>query len=149
MRSRVIIDVLGEACASCLRRASCRSAGSAYFARSGRACVDEAAFGYVNAFTDHVNVGFFLGALLKDPARLLEGTGKRGRHVKLRPGRVVDAAYVDIKGGSGCESIAAAEEPAAARQRRARCAPQYAPRGGPYVLDCQRVRDRIVGSRPR
>ena len=69
------------------------------------ACVDDAAFGYVNAFKDHVNVGFFFGALLKDPARLLEGTGKRGRHVKLRPGlavdaaalaQLIDAAYVDI-----------------------------------------------------
>jgi hypothetical protein len=70
------------------------------------ACVDDAAFGYVNVFKDHVNVGFFFGALLKDPARLLEGTGKRGRHVKLRPNREVDsaalaqlveAAYVDIR----------------------------------------------------
>jgi hypothetical protein len=70
------------------------------------ACVDDAAFGYVNAFGDHVNVGFFFGALLNDPARLLEGTGKRGRHVKLRPGRdvdgaalaqLVDAAYADIR----------------------------------------------------
>lgn len=70
------------------------------------ACVDDAAFGYVNAFRDHVNVGFFFGALLKDPGRLLEGTGKRGRHVKLRPGReidsatltqLVDAAYRDIR----------------------------------------------------
>ena len=56
------------------------------------ACVDDAAFGYVNAFKDHVNVGFFFGALLKDTARLLEGTGKRGRHVKLRPGCEVDSA---------------------------------------------------------
>lgn len=70
------------------------------------ACVDDAAFGYVNAFRDHVNVGFFFGALLKDPARLLEGTGKRGRHVKLWPGRevdsaalaeIVEAAYADIR----------------------------------------------------
>jgi hypothetical protein len=70
------------------------------------ACVGDAAFGYVNAFKDHVNVGFFFGALLKDPAHLLEGTGKRGRHVKLRPGQDVDAdalaqlvetAYVDIR----------------------------------------------------
>ena len=70
------------------------------------ACVGDAAFGYVNAFRDHVNVGFFFGALLNDPARLLEGTRKRGRHVKLRPGRavdatalarLVDAAYVDIR----------------------------------------------------
>ena len=70
------------------------------------ACVDDAAFGYVNAFKDHVNVGFFFGAVLDDPSRLLEGTGKRGRHVKLLPGRdvdsaalarLVDAAYVDIR----------------------------------------------------
>ena len=56
------------------------------------ACVGDAGFGYVNAYRDHVNVGFFVGALLDDPARLLEGTGKRGRHVKLRPGAAVDAA---------------------------------------------------------
>jgi hypothetical protein len=70
------------------------------------ACVDDAAFAYVNAFKHHVDVGFFFGALLKDPACLLEGTGKRGRHVKLRPGRdvdadalaqLIDAAYVDIR----------------------------------------------------
>jgi hypothetical protein len=70
------------------------------------ACVDDGAFAYVNAFKDHVNVGFFFGALLKDPALLLEGTGKRGRHVKLRPGRDIDfaalaqlitTAYVDIR----------------------------------------------------
>lgn len=69
------------------------------------ACVDDASFAYVNAFKDHVNVGFFFGALLTDPARLLEGTGKRGRHVKLWPGRevdsmalarLVDTAYVDV-----------------------------------------------------
>ena len=70
------------------------------------ACVGDAAFGYVNAYTNHVNVYFFFGALLPDPARLLEGTGKLGRHVKLRPGHEVDAAalaqlvdmaYVDIR----------------------------------------------------
>lgn len=56
------------------------------------ACVGDAAFGYVNAFTAHVNVGFFLGAWLDDPARLLEGTGKRMRHVKIRPGQQPDSA---------------------------------------------------------
>ena len=50
----------------------------------------DAAFGYVNAFTAHVNVGFFLGAHLADPAGLLEGTGKNMRHVKLRPGSEID-----------------------------------------------------------
>jgi hypothetical protein len=70
------------------------------------ACVGDAAFAYVNAFTAHVNVGFFRGAELADPARLLEGTGKYMRHVKLRPNSVVDAAalialidaaYIDMK----------------------------------------------------
>ena len=55
------------------------------------ACVGEAAFAYVNAFSAHVNVGFFRGAALSDPSGLLEGTGKFMRHVKLGPGRHVDA----------------------------------------------------------
>jgi hypothetical protein len=63
-------------------------------------------FGYVNVFTSHVNVGFFYGVALPDPARLLQGTGKFMRHVKLRPGTAIDAgsltrlvemAYSDIK----------------------------------------------------
>jgi len=70
------------------------------------ACVGDAAFGYVDAFTAHVNVGFFRGASLPDPARLLAGSGKRMRHVKLRPDAKTDAAalraliaaaYKDIK----------------------------------------------------
>src|SRR5215475_2814421 len=50
------------------------------------ACLGDAAFAYVNVFTSHVNVGFFHGASLPDPARLLQGTGTFMRHVKLRPG---------------------------------------------------------------
>src|SRR6266545_2282627 len=74
--------------------------------RCPTACVDDAAFGYVNAFKDHVNVGFFRGAEIADPRGLLEGTGKFMRHVKLRPERDVDAtalmelietAYSDMK----------------------------------------------------
>lgn len=70
------------------------------------ACLGDAPFGYVNAFTSHVNVGFFYGAELPDPAGLLEGNGKRMRHVKLTPGvavnsaalsRLIDDAYSDIK----------------------------------------------------
>jgi hypothetical protein len=37
-------------------------------------------------FRVHVNVGFFHGASLDDRACLLEGSGKRMRHVKLRWG---------------------------------------------------------------
>jgi hypothetical protein len=70
------------------------------------ACVEDAPFGYVNSFKSHVNIGFFCGALLGDPAHLLVGSGKRMRHVKLNPGRqqnevalrdLIAAAYVDIK----------------------------------------------------
>jgi hypothetical protein len=71
------------------------------------ACVADAAFGYVNAFKAHVNVGFFRGAEIADPDGLLEGTGRFMRHVKLRPERDVNAtalrklieiAYTDMKG---------------------------------------------------
>jgi hypothetical protein len=70
------------------------------------ACVGDAAFGYVNAFTAHVNVGFFLGAAMDDPDSLLEGGGKFMRHVKLRPEhplddaalkKLIQAAYKDMK----------------------------------------------------
>ena len=56
------------------------------------ACVGDAAFAYVNAFSAHVNVGFFRGAELADPGGLLAGTGKFMRHVKLRLQCDVDAA---------------------------------------------------------
>jgi hypothetical protein len=61
------------------------------------ACVGDAAFAYVNAFSAHASIGFFHGATLPDPAGLLEGTGKRMRHVKLRPGSETDqAALADL-----------------------------------------------------
>ena len=68
--------------------------------------VGDAPFGYVNVFRSHVNVGFFNGAELNDPTGLLEGSGRRMRHVKVRPGddfnvaalsALIDAAYADIK----------------------------------------------------
>ena len=70
------------------------------------ACLGDAPFGYVNVFTSHVNVGFFRGSELPDPAHLLQGAGKFMRHVKLKPGiatndaalsRLIDTAYSDIK----------------------------------------------------
>ena len=70
------------------------------------ACAGDAAFGYVDAFSAHANVGFFFGAELDDPAGLLEGAGKRMRHVKVRWGQPINdaalsaliaAAYRDIR----------------------------------------------------
>lgn len=59
------------------------------------ACVEGAAFAYVNVFSSHVNLGFFRGACLHDPQHLLQGSGKRMRHVKIRPGQVPDAAALE------------------------------------------------------
>ncbi|CAM4120745.1 DUF1801 domain-containing protein [Roseateles saccharophilus] len=69
------------------------------------ACVGDAAFGYVNAFTVHVNVGFFKGAELADPAGLLQGSGKAMRHVKLRPGEPVDAAALQALIAAACADM--------------------------------------------
>jgi len=77
------------------------------------ACVHDAAFAYVNVFKRHVNVGFFHGAALEDPAGLLEGSGKRMRHAKIEPAReldaaaladLIDAAYADVKARLAAES---------------------------------------------
>jgi hypothetical protein len=54
-------------------------------------CVKDVPFAYVNVFKAHVNVGFYLGSGLKDPARLLQGTGNRMRHVKVKPGVPIDS----------------------------------------------------------
>ena len=70
------------------------------------ACFGDVPFAYVSVFTSHANVGFFYGAELPDPAGLLEGNGKRMRHVKLRPGtplkkaaltKLVKDSYADVK----------------------------------------------------
>ena len=70
------------------------------------ACLGDAPFAYVAVFKAHVNVGFFHGASLRDPARLLQGSGKRMRHVRLTaetPGdsagltALINIAWADIK----------------------------------------------------
>jgi hypothetical protein len=70
------------------------------------ACLGDVPFAYVNIFTAHMNVGFFQGASLPDPAHILQGTGRFMRHVKLKPGatahdaylgKLIQTAYADIK----------------------------------------------------
>jgi len=68
-------------------------------------CIGSAGFAYVNAFRAHVNVGFFRGVGLADPKGLLEGTGKFGRHVKLRPGEKVDEAALTRLIEAACQDI--------------------------------------------
>lgn len=81
-------------------------------------CVRDVAFGYVNVFKTHANVGFFSGAQLEDPTGLLEGSGKSMRHVKLKPasevdtaalGNLIDAAYLDAK--ARADRLTSAENP--------------------------------------
>jgi|SRR5579871_4894998 len=73
---------------------------------AANACLGDVPFAYVAVFTSHVNVGFFQGASLPDPSRLLQGEGKRMRHVKRKLESPVDSAalrklietaYADIK----------------------------------------------------
>jgi hypothetical protein len=61
--------------------------------------VDDAAFGYVNVFTAHVNVGFFRGADIADPRGILEGTGKFMQHEVDAAAltKLIETAYTDMK----------------------------------------------------
>ena len=63
-------------------------------------------YAYIMPFRSWVNLGFFQGASLMDPQGLLEGTGVKLRHIKLRtvdeterPGvrALVEQAYAERK----------------------------------------------------
>jgi hypothetical protein len=69
-------------------------------------CVENIPFAYVNVYTKHINIGFFYGAFFFDEHQLLQGTGKRMRHVKITPDQpsnnpmintFLRTAYLDIK----------------------------------------------------
>jgi hypothetical protein len=47
-------------------------------------------FCYIGAQRDYANLGFYYGADLQDPEGLLQGTGKKLRHVKVRGSEEVD-----------------------------------------------------------
>lgn len=70
-------------------------------------CVEDAPFAYVGVFRDHVNVGFFHGAALPDPARLLQGTGKYMRHVRVEPGVALDTSSLEALIASAYRDIVA------------------------------------------
>lgn len=69
-------------------------------------CVDHAPFAYINIYKAHVNLGFFYGAFLNDPHLMLEGSGRRMRHIKLKPeleydvdviATLIRSSYQDLK----------------------------------------------------
>jgi hypothetical protein len=69
------------------------------------ACVGDGAFAYVDAFREHVNVGFFRGAELVDPSGLLRGSGKLMRHVKIIPGRALDERALEALVADACLQV--------------------------------------------
>jgi hypothetical protein len=51
-------------------------------------------YAYIGIQSSYVNLGFYHGAALRDPTHLLEGTGKRLRHVKIRTDAEVKNAAI-------------------------------------------------------
>ncbi len=52
-------------------------------------------YAYILPYKRWVNLGFYQGAELADPERLLEGTGAKMRHVKIRS--VEEARRVEVR----------------------------------------------------
>jgi hypothetical protein len=71
------------------------------------ACLVDAAFAYTAVHAAHVNVGFYRGSELPDPAGLLEGSGKRMRHVKLKPGEEIDEMALEALIEAACANMKA------------------------------------------
>lgn len=61
---------------------------------------------YIAAQRNYVRLGFYFGATLSDPRKLLEGTGKRMRHLKVRS---VEQASEDALAGLIREALTAAD----------------------------------------
>ncbi len=77
-------DMVQSACAAAVPM----SANSSATAVQSRAVEERAVRMYRRVQERMQNVGFFRGAMLDvNPAELLEGAGKRMRHVKLRPAK--------------------------------------------------------------
>ena len=68
-------------------------------------------YAYIMPMRGYINLGFYQGAVLPDPERLLEGTGKGLRHVKIR-------SLAEAKRPSVRALVAAALAPATARRHR-------------------------------
>jgi len=49
---------------------------------------------YIGVYTNHINIGFHWGARMDDPERVLEGSGKRLRHIKIRSQADLGAPFI-------------------------------------------------------
>jgi hypothetical protein len=116
--------VVGETVATlvALVRAQVPAHGEVVHHGAPRFCVDGLPFAYVAGHARHANLGFFEGTRLSDPARVLQGTGKHLRHVKLaRPDAVPSATLAQLVGEAaalaGAPRSPAARAPARPRAR--------------------------------
>lgn len=66
---------------------------------------------YLAPYPKHVNLGFLMGTSLPDPDRLLKGTGKTLRHIKIRQGSDLDKAGVREVVEAAWEEAVARNEP--------------------------------------
>lgn len=55
---------------------------------------DNGPFCFIKAHKNHVNIGFWRGAQLKDPKGLLEGTGDKMRHIKITNKQDIDKSAI-------------------------------------------------------
>ena len=53
-------------------------------------------YAYILPHTKWVNLGFYKGAALPDPEKIMEGTGKQLRHVKIRSVEDADNPAVEV-----------------------------------------------------
>jgi hypothetical protein len=69
-------------------------------------CVEDAPFAELQVYSAHINLGFYYGAFFYDEKQWLQGTGKRMRHIKIKPESSPDektirtflkTAYLDIQ----------------------------------------------------
>ncbi len=51
-------------------------------------------FCFIKAYKNHVNIGFWRGAQLKDPNGLLEGSGAKMRHIKIISMQDIDESAI-------------------------------------------------------
>jgi hypothetical protein len=51
---------------------------------------DNGPYCFIKAHKEHVNIGFWRGADMKDPKGLLEGTGAKMRHIKIKSTNDID-----------------------------------------------------------
>jgi hypothetical protein len=87
---------------------------------------------YIGVMKSHINLGFLRGNELADPRRILEGTGKQMRHIKIRKPedlfRPAIRAYLQEACGRGGYEVAAENAKTVTTVVKRKSAPKSKPR---------------------